>query len=389
MTAHSKPLRVCYFGTYRDEYARNSNLIEGLRRNGVDVVICHVPLWGSFSDRVDAVEGNWRKPQFWLRIAGVYGRLLRKYWAMQDEYDVLVTGYPGQFDVFLARLLSWINGKPLAWDILMSIYLITVERGLAAKNPIIANLLHAIEYCAVRLPDILFLDSSEYVRWFADTYHVSTDRFRVLPTGADSDRFRPATTLSEPEAVSVTEDELHIVYHGTFLATHGVDTIIEAARLLRDHTDIRFTLLGTGPEHDAAAKLADSHGLTNVEFTGWVDESTLQATLAEADIVMGAVGVTPQSFLSVQNKIYEGLAMAKPVITGDGPAVRQFFEHGVHLYLCQRADPTALAVAIVRLQMDTRLRRQMAELGHRLFRQRYTIEGLGALYAQYLSDLTH
>ena len=304
------------------------------------------------------------------------------------DYDILVVGYPGQFDIFVARILSWLRGKALAWDILMSIYLITVERGLAQENPLVAQGLRAVEWCAVRLADAMFLDSDEYIRWFYRMYSVSPDRFHVLPTGADSDRFRPVAVLNgKMETSEQCAAGFHIVYHGTFLATHGVDTIIETARLLQTHREIRFTLMGDGPQREAAIALAKRYGLDNVAFTGWVDESDLQSTLASADVCIGAVGVTPQSYLSVQNKIYEDLAVAKPVITGDGPAVRQFFEHGVHLYLCTRTDPMALAAAIVRLQMDTRLRQSIAEQGHRLFRQQYTIEALGALYERRLRDL--
>ncbi len=382
-------LRVCYFGAYRAEYARNTNLIEGLRRNGVDVVVCHEPLWGGFDDRVMAVEQGWRSPAFWMRVIGVYIRLLRKYFRIAQDYDVLVVGYPGQFDVFLARVLSWWRGKPLAWDILMSLYLITVERGLAEQNPIAANALKCIEWCAIRLPDALFLDSINYVKWFCHTYSYHNCHFHIQPTGANSDQFHPPISEATSPQPANEETSFHVVYHGSFLQTHGVQTIIEAARLLLPHAEIRFTLMGVGPEHKLATKLAANYGLENVSLLGWVDENTLLNTLASADIVLGAFGTTPQAVLSVQNKIYEGLAMAKPVLTGDGPAVREFFEHDVHLYLCNRNDATALATAIVLLQMNKPLRESIAAQGHSLFQQAYTIEALGERFKDVLRTLSH
>ena len=42
---HNEPLRACFFGTYDSDYPGNRVLIEGLRRNGVNVIECHVPLW--------------------------------------------------------------------------------------------------------------------------------------------------------------------------------------------------------------------------------------------------------------------------------------------------------------------------------------------------------
>ena len=54
-----RPLHVCYFGAYREEYSRNRIMIEGLRRNGVEVVECHALLWRRIEDRVAVASGGW------------------------------------------------------------------------------------------------------------------------------------------------------------------------------------------------------------------------------------------------------------------------------------------------------------------------------------------
>lgn len=100
-------LRVYYFGTYRAGYSRNRIMIEGLRRNGVDIVECHEQLWRGIEDRVRVASGGWLCSVFILRIVRTYLKLL---WAYRriGEYDVMVLGYPGQLDVYLARMLTWV-----------------------------------------------------------------------------------------------------------------------------------------------------------------------------------------------------------------------------------------------------------------------------------------
>src|SRR4030065_2574063 len=127
------PLRVCYFGTYRENYSRNQMMITGLRLNGVIVDECHETLWHGIEDRVRAASGGWMRPSFWGRILSTYLRLIRHYLQVGD-YDVMMVGYPGQMDVFIARILTWLKHKPLVWDVFMSIYLIAVERGLDKRN---------------------------------------------------------------------------------------------------------------------------------------------------------------------------------------------------------------------------------------------------------------
>lgn len=363
-------MRVCYFGTYRAEYSRNRIMIEGLRRNGVEVVECHEPLWYDIEDRVQAASGGWIHPSFWLRVIKVYSRLLRKYWGIGD-YDVMVLGYPGQLDVPLARVLTWLKGKPLVLDVFMSIYLIAQERGLTQRSPLTARLIYLIEKMACLLPDLLILDTEEYVAWFQRVYRINPSRFRLVPTGADDRIFRPI-------ASDRNDGLFRVLYYGSFIPNHGVQYIIEAARLLRDGPEIHFELIGDGPEKAAAIALAQRYHLTNVTFEGWMDQEELVRRAANADVILGAFGTTPQSLMTVQNKIYEGLAMGKPVITGDGPAVRRAMIHGEHAYLCERANPQSLAEAIKVLKRDPILRQTIAAKGYQLYCERFAISVLGS-----------
>ncbi len=364
-------LRVCYFGTYREEYSRNRILLEGLRRNGVEVIECHASLWQSIADRVETVESGWKRPRFWLRVAGAYVALLRRYWQIHGAYDVLVVGYPGQLDVFLARLLSWVQRKPLAWDIFMSIYLIALERGLDGTSPWGVGLLRRLERMACRLPDKLIIDTAAYAQWFEKTHGISASRFHLIPTGADDRIFHPIPASSDKSSVFT------VLYYGTFIPNHGVQTIVEAAALLADDPTIRFELIGNGPERAAALARARENNLTNVRFVDWLEPANLRQHIADADICLGVFGATPQSLMTVQNKIYECLAMGKVVLTGDGPAVREQFVHGVHLYFVPRGVALALVAAIQTLQADPALCERLGSRGEMLFNEQFDGVHLG------------
>ena len=91
--------------------------------------------------------------------------------------------------------------------------------------------------------------------------------------------------------------------------------------------------------------------------------------------------------MTVQNEIYEGLAMGKPVITGDAPTVRQTLTHGEHVYLCQRADPKDLALAIRKLRDDKALRQRLARSGRQRFQDNFSLAALGKRFRSHLSQL--
>ncbi|NJM05919.1 glycosyltransferase [Candidatus Gracilibacteria bacterium] len=320
-------LRVCYFGTYRANYARNTIIIEGLRQVGVEVVECHETLWQSFEDRERTASGGWLRPSFWLRVLSTYLRLLLRYVRMPKNFDVMVVGYPGQFDIFLARLLSWWQRKPLVWDVLMSIYLICVERGLDRRSPLTVRIIRFAERLACHTPDMLILDTQTYVDWFCKIYDVDPARFRRVPLCADERTF-PAVAAWQPSAPA---ERFRVLYYGTYIPNHGVPYIVEAARLLGDLPAIEFEFIGGGPQRELAVHLAERYELANVRFYGWLDKAELGAHIAQADLCLGTFGDTPQSLMTVQNKIYEAMAMGRPVLTGASPAVRESLIPGEHL----------------------------------------------------------
>jgi glycosyltransferase involved in cell wall biosynthesis len=376
----TRPLRVCYFGTWREEYSRNRIMIEGLRRSGVEVIECHAPLWGGIGDRVRLAGGGWTGPSFLFRalLAGLT-LFIRSF--ATGPWDVLMLGYPGPFDAYLARLVASLRRKPLVLDAFMSPYLIAWERGLVTRAPLTARLIHMLEKGGLKLPDLIIQDTADYAAWMSKEFGLPPARIRLVPTGADSALFYPRPAPTPGSGL------FQVLYAGTFIPNHGVPTMIRAAEKLKDDPDIRFTFIGTGPDKAGAEAFANANGLSNVSFMDWLPADELPGWLAAADLCLGAFGTTPQSLMTVQNKIYEGLAMGKPVLTGDGPAVRAALTHGESVWLCPRADPAALADAILALKADPALRARLAERGRARYLEIGTLEAVGAALRRHLEEL--
>lgn len=355
-------------------------MIEGLRRNGVDVVECHYQLWHGIEDRLQAARGHWMHPTFILRTARAYINLVIQFLKIR-ELDIVMLGYPGLPDVFLARILTWLRRKPLVWDIFMSVYLVGEERGPNTFNRVTREFVHTLERISYSLPDRLIMDTHQYIQWLHNHFGIHEERFRIVPTGADNRYFKPVSLAR------ADRENFYVTYHGTFIPNHGIPYIIEAAKLLADHPNIRFELIGDGPVYNEARKLADTYDLQNINFYGWLLRDELIRTLAKSDVVLGAFGTTPQSIMTIQNKIYESLAMAKPTITGDSEVIREAFEHGTHIYLCERENPRALTAAVKAVIFDRELSEKLSKKGYELFMKKYTLESIGSQCLDHLIEI--
>lgn len=379
--SEKRPLQVCFFGTYRANYVRNQVIIHGLRAHGAVVHECHATLWHSVEDRVKQASGGWRNPKFWLRVLKAYLKLLHIH-SQMPTYDVMLVGYPGQFDVLLGRLLTWWRRKPMALDILMSLHLIAEERGLIHKSPITGKLIFFLEKVGLKLPDLLIADTPEYREYYCQKYNLSLDKFKLIPLGVDDRIYYPRPHLQPPT------NYFRVLYYGTFIPLHGVETMLKAAALLQDNPTIQFDFYGDGQERPHAEQLAQSLNLKNVHFRGWIDKENLPDEIAQSHVCLGVFGTSKQSRCTIQNKIWEGMMMQRPVITGDAETIRQELIDKEHIYLVKRANPHALAQGILELQANPALREQMTAQAFKKV-QENTISSIGRLTYNALQELYH
>ena len=142
----------------------------------------------------------------------------------------------------------------------------------------------------------------------------------------------------------------------------GVQKKIEAARLCADNLKIRFRLVGSGQDSEKVRKLAEQYKLSNIEFIGRVSLVELNAYMAEADVVLGIFGDTPKAKRAIPNKVYEGMAVRRPVITMDTPAVREIFSDNEIVLV--KNDPDSIARSVLKLSNDKKLCEQISKSGY-------------------------
>ena len=76
-------------------------------------------------------------------------------------------------------------------------------------------------------------------------------------------------------------------------------------------------------------------------------------------------------------KVFDALAMAKPVITRDSPAARELLADGESAILCEPGSATSLRRAIVRLRDDVALRQSIAAGGFARYREKGSPRAIG------------
>jgi len=372
---------IVHFGTYStgEGYPRNNVVSAALRHAGCRVVECHREAWGDAPSRAAALTGRTAAIKTAVKLAAAWVALAWKYLVKTPPHDLLIVGYPGHLDVFPARLLAALRGKPVVLDAFLSVYEAAVEdRGLLAPSSIKAKALKFIDEAGCRAADAVLLDTQAHIDYYSRNFKTRPEKFIRVFVGAEEDRFRPP---APPPEVNAGE----VLFFGSFLPLHGAEVIIEAAKLLEDEEDIAFTLIGDGPRWGLCKEMADeSHTRITMEKR-WMDYPALADRIARSEICLGIFSNGPKASRVIPCKVFNVLAMGKPLVTADTPAAREALTHGESAWLVKPGDPEALAGAIKKLHEDKKLREKIASGGMKVFKSRLDRRAIGKELAEELA----
>ena len=111
--------------------------------------------------------------------------------------------------------------------------------------------------------------------------------------------------------------------------------------------------------------------LANVDWLGMLGADELRTQNLAADVCLGVFGGSVKAARVVPNKVVDGLACGRPVVTMNSPAARELLTDGDDALLVPALDSAALAAALRRLR-DHALRARLATAALRLYRRRLT-----------------
>ncbi len=242
---------------------------------------------------------------------------------------------------------------------------------------------------ALKLEQLIIQDSlsvstvtHQFIEYFVNR-GLPRSQVSFLPNGADVDFL----ILQPPDLELLDRWKLHgkkvFLYVGTHAYYHGLDTLIHAAALLRDHDEIAFLLIGDGPERSRLIQLVYEIGLQNVVFgESPYEEMARLYSIAYASVAtLRKMEVAKSMRLS---KVFPSMSCSVPTIyAGIGEAADLILEHRCGVVV-EPEMPELLANAISKLASNPSLRDEMGRAGRALIEREY---GWPVIVQQWLDEL--
>jgi glycosyltransferase involved in cell wall biosynthesis len=209
---------------------------------------------------------------------------------------------------------------------------------------------------------------------------VPPENISVITNGAD------LKYLTRPRENNFVREKFNlgskfiVSYIGTFGLAHKLETVLEAATLLKQETGIVFVLIGNGAERERLVRKKNILKLENVLILPRQPRETIPGFLDASDACMVLLRKRDVFQTVIPSKIFEAMAMARPIILGVEGECRAIVEEA-NCGLC--VDPEnhrQLVEATLELFHSPDLRAFLGQNGRKYVERHYDREELARRY---------
>lgn len=258
--------------------------------------------------------------------------------------DVAYVYHPPATVVLPAEVLRLVRGVPYVYDVqdlwpdtLRATGMVNGSRPLA----IVARVMKSTYRRAARLVVL-----SEGFKAALVARKVPAGKVDVIPNWADEDQIDVRPGADRPDS----SGSFRVSFAGTMGAAQALDTVLDAAALLKDtEPSVRFTLIGDGIDAARIRDLVASRTLTNVEVLPRRPLAEIGAVLTASDALLVHLRDDPLFSITIPSKTQAYLMAGRPILMGvRGDAARMVEDANAGIAFAPE-DPGALAAAIRQL----------------------------------------
>jgi len=282
--------------------------------------------------------------------------------------DVVVASSPSLPAAAAAALVARARGARFVMEVRDLWPDSAVAMGLVS-DPRVITAARAMERLCYRTADRV-IALTEGIRDGVVAQGVPAAKVVLITNGVDLEW--AGASAPEPVAAPVPEGAFVAMYVGAHGTYSSLETVLEAAALLRDRPDVAVVLVGGGDRKPALQAQAAARGLQNVRFVDPVPKREVPRWLARADVCLLPYQDRALFAGALPNKTFDYLAAARPVLVAApvGELTRLVASAGCGVCVPPE-DPRAMADALRRLADDAAGRREMGARGRTVALERY------------------
>lgn len=209
------------------------------------------------------------------------------------------------------------------------------------KNSLIYKIYFNISRKIYKNMDKILVTSKSFINYLSDSFNINDDVFEYLPQYAES-------IFDKDKCRKKENGYIDLLFAGNIGKAQSIDTIIDAAFILKKHKNLFFHIVGDGQELERLKIKTKKFDLKNVIFYGRKPLEKMPEFYKKADAML--VTLCGDSLISstLPGKIQSYMAAGKPIIAAANGETKEVIENAQCGYCSDAEDAKKLADNILK-----------------------------------------
>jgi glycosyltransferase involved in cell wall biosynthesis len=234
----------------------------------------------------------------------------------------------------------------------------------AIKNPAAIKLLEWVERFAYRKADRI-VPVTDSFKTYMLSRGIEASKIVVVKNGVDLAQYTPLDGVNSLAEDLGVRGKFVVSYFGTHGMAHHLETILHAARRLSHSKNIVFLMVGDGAERQALLQMRDKMSLNNVMMLDQQPKSRMRELWALSNVSLVLLKKSDLFKTVIPSKIFESLAMAKPIILGVEGESAELIQAAQAGICIQPEQADELAARALELSKNPELCQQLGKNGRK------------------------
>lgn len=289
---------------------------------------------------------------------------------------------PPIFQGWTAWLLARLKRVPFIFEVrdLWPAFAIAVG---VLHNQLLISLSQWLESFLYRHADQLMVNSPGFIG------HVTSrgaKNVTLIPNGVDVSMFDPSSRGEQLRLQWGCESKYVVLYAGAHGISNDLTVVLDAAEKLKNHSEVKFLLVGDGKEKSHLQKYAEEKQLSNVAFLPPFPKNEMKEVLAASDACIAILKPLEMYKTTYPNKVFDYMAAGRPTLCCIDGVIRQVIETAQGGLFVPPGGAEALAKTILELSQHPETGRQMGLYARTYVENHFNRRDLAAQLEQVLLE---
>lgn len=213
------------------------------------------------------------------------------------------------------------------------------------------------------------------------------NKVQLITNGVDTEFFKKENRDENFRKEIGIDGKFALCYAGIHGLAQGLEVIVNAAEIIKDHEGIQIVFIGDGPEKNKLINMVKQKGLKNVTFLPVQPKANMPKIIASMDATIIPLKKLDIFKGALPSKMFEALASELPIVLAVEGEAEKLINNAKAGIVVEPENYKEIAEAILKLYKDEELRNKLGENGRKYVIDNYSRESISRRLENILLEL--